>query len=573
MPVEADTAEHEADRSHEVASVHSRVRKVLGKLAPAMLGSALFLLNNLGVLHAWIACPPGYSPLGIQRNADIAQYLTWLGGLRTAWILPNYHAPWYTPAGLIVPGLFPAAVLERWFSTPQVVALQLFSLAGYIAVAYALAFAYRTFFSTAKQAFRAFVISLACVPLASLPGVFKLFHRTFLLLGNTAGIDEFLTVSDGFFHGLITWPFITYGTCGQLLAMSLLARYCRSREIRWFRWLVVVCFFSALIHPFEIFLTVPVAAIMLLQDAGPIAHRLARIGVILAAAGAGMSPYVIQSSRIPWIHEATAANRPFLGIEPAYLFAILGVPAILIVVFLLFGLPKNQSREVLVLKAWFIFSLLLFYVPGIPMALHLLDGVFFAIGMLLAVQIQELMEKQPVLAKPTMRTAIAIVVIWMLFPHLLFRVRSWKDGVATQGSQIRFTSAIAPNDEVAGVEWLRKNAGPKDLVLADEETAPWLATVPMHSFASHWLFSSFATRPKDPEFRRSFFEGKLHPQQAQEWLETLGVRFVVVPDSSGGKTYLENAMLRIHFGSTAIYELPGAHMKQYQDSRVAELGR
>ncbi len=550
------------------------VRKPLGKLVPAILGSTLFLLNNLGVIHALVASPAGYSPLGVQRSNDVAQYLTWLGGLKTGWILPNYHAPWLTPPGLIVPGLFPVAVLERLFSVKQVVALQLFSLGGYVAAAYALAFAYRTFFKTPKQAFRAFLISLTCVPLASLPGVFKLFqnvHWALPVLGNSAGANEFIIVSEGLFHGLITWPFLTYGTCGQVLAMSLLARYGCSRELRWFRWLAVVCFLAALIHPFEIFVTVPVAVIVLLQEAEPIAHRLARISIILAAAGAGLFPYLIQSFCVPWLDEVTTANRPNLYIPPAYLLAALGVPTILVVLLLLFGLPKSQNRDVLVLKTWFVSTLLVFYVPGLPFALHLLDGVFIAIGMLLAIQVQELLESQPILAQPVLRFLILIVVIWMVFPHVLFRAQCWRDGTAI--SKIKFASAIAPNDEFAALEWLRKNAGPSDLVLASEQTAPWVATAPVHSFASHWLFSSSQTRPGDAELRALFFEGRLPSERAHELLETLGVRFVVVPDGSGARSYLENATVRAHFNSTAIYELPGAHMKNYGDSRIVQLGK
>jgi hypothetical protein len=566
-----DQAEVEAIVGTSELVHRNGVRRVLGKLAPGILGGALFLLNNLGVIHALFASPPGYSPLGVQRNVDIAQYLTWLGGLKTEWILPNYHAPWITPPGLIVPGLFPVAALERLFSIKQVVALQLFSLGGYVAVAYALAFAYSTFFKTRKQAFTAFLISLACVPLASLPGVFKLLHGVLPVLGWSAGAQEFMTVSEGFLHSLITWPFLAYGTCGQVLAMSLLARYCRSHEQRWLRWLAVVCFFAALIHPFEIFVIVSVTAIMLLREAEPITHRLARIGAILVAAGAGLSPYVIQSLRVPWVHEATNANRPDLYIAPAYLLATLGIPAILVVLLLLFGLPKNRDRDVLVLKTWLVSILLIFYVPGVPLALHMLDGVFFAIGILLTIQIQELAESQPILARPALRFLIAIAVIWMVLPHVLFRVRCWKDGTAI--SKIKFASAIAPNDEFAALEWLRKNASPSDLVLASEEAAPWLATAPVHSFASHWLFSSAAARPRDAELRASFFEGKLPSERAHELLETLGVRFVVVPDGSGARSYLENATMRAHFNSTAIYELPGAQMKKYEDSRIVQLGK
>jgi hypothetical protein len=553
---------------------HGKTGKLLRKFAPAVLGSALFLLNNLGVMHAFIGRPAGYAPFGVQRHSDIAQYLTWLAGLKIAWVLPNYHAPWITPPGLIVAGLFPAAVLERWFSIPPVAAFQIFNFGAYLATAYALAFAYRTFFQTRKQAFRAFVISLACVPLASLPGVFRLFHNiegVGTLLGWSAGAYEFMLASDGFLRGLVAFPLMTWGTCFEILAVTLLARYCRSHETRWFGWLVAVCFLAALVHPFEVFVIVFVAAIVLLQEPGPTARRLGRIAIILVAAGAGMLPYVIQNLRVPWVREMADANRTSAYMPPAYMFLSLGLPAMAVVLFLLCGLPKSQERGALILKTWFVSVWLLFYAPGLPFPLHFFDGMLFAIGMLLAMQIEELEKRRPLLTQPAFRFALTLAVIWMLLPNLTFRVRSWKDGVAL--SNIRFASAMAPNDEMAALAWLRKNATPDDLILANGETGSWLAAAPVHSFQSHWMFSSAAERPQDAELKSAFFAGTMPVENAHEFLETLGVRFVVVPDDSRARAYLQRALMRVNFSSSAIYEIPGAHMKPYEDSAIVQMGK
>jgi hypothetical protein len=325
-------------------------------------------------------------------------------------------------------------------------------------------------------------------------------------------------------------------------------------------------------HPFEIVVIVFVATIVLLQEAEPIRRRLARIGLIITAAGAGLAPYVIQSLRVPWVHEVTEANRSGVYITPAYLVASLGLPAIVVGVLLLLGLPRKQNRDAMILKTWFVSSFLLFYVPGLPFPQHFFDGVFFAIGMLLAMQIEGLEESRPMFARPAFRLLLATALIWMLVPHLTFRARSWKDGVAL--SNIRFASAIAPDDEIAAVQWLRRNASPDDLILANGEAASWLAAAPVHSFASHWLFSSAAARPRDAELKAAFFEGKMPPEQAHAFLETLGVRFVVVPDDSCARPYVVGtAIMRIHLNATAIYEIPGARMKPYGDSGIAQLGR
>src|SRR5260370_18105968 len=224
-------------------------KSFLARILPGLLGSLLYLMNNLDVIHGLIAPPAGYVPLGGQRNADIAQYLTWLQGLGRGWLLPNYHAAWSTPPGFTVAALIPVSILERSLSLSPILALQLFSLAGYIFGAYAVAFAYKTFCETYRQAFWSLLLAFSCVPVSSLYGVSHLLGNR-SQYGEALGRIQFMIVSDGFLRGLTTWPFQTWGVGTQVLAMALLARYCDSRERRWLGWLALVCLVSALIHPF-----------------------------------------------------------------------------------------------------------------------------------------------------------------------------------------------------------------------------------------------------------------------------------------------------------------------------------
>jgi len=551
-----------------VDAANSQSAKLAQRILPALLGISLFLLNNLGVIHAIIAPPPGYAAFGVQRYTDIAQYLTWIRGLELAWTLPNYHAPWVTPPALIAPGLMPAAILARWFSLNPVVALQLSSFAGYLLTAYALAFAYKTFCKTPRRIIWSLLIAFCCVPIPSLPGLFRGFASHGLFAGS-GGLVEFLRMSDGFLHGLLTCPLITYGTCAQVLSMALLARYCNTRERRWLICFGAVCLISALVHPFEIFVTVTVAAVVLLQQPDSFSKNVVKLAGILAAAAAGLSPYAIQVLRFPWLHEIQKANQPG-HITSAALFVMLGLPSILVLVLLLLGLPKNSEPDAVILKAWFVCTLLVFFVPGVPFAVHMLDGLFFSIGLLLTLQGEELLERAPLLTTLPFRFLALSFSIWMLVPHVVFRAISWRDGVAVRSTI--FPSAIAPIDESATIHWLARNASPNDLVLATEDAAPWVAAAPIHSFASHWLFSLQAARPADDILRRAFFEGTLSLANAREFLGTLGVRYIVVPDGSPAKRYLDQAVPRVDFNTTTIYELPGAHMKPYGDAGIVHIG-
>jgi hypothetical protein len=550
---------------------HPSLKRPLTHLLPGLLGILLYLANNLDVIHGIIAPPPGYAPFGVQRSSDIAQYLTWLRGLGKGWLLPNYHAPWSTPVGFTVPGLVPVSILQRALSLNPVVALQLFSLAGYIFTAYALAFAYHTFCKTRRQALWSLLFAFGCVPMASLPGLSGLLHGHGML-SDSAGAVEFINSGDGFLHGLGAWAFSTYGTGTQVLAMALLARCCASNERRWLIWLAVVCLFSALIHPFEIFVTIPVAGVVLLRRPGSVIYNLASLLLVVIAAIGGLAPYLIQSYFVPWVHEIEILNRHLVSIMPFTLFWMVGPPAILVVVLLLFGLPKSNEPSAIILKTWFVATVLVFYVPGIPFAVHMLDGFFFVVGLLLTLQLIELLRRHFKLTGSPLRFLIVPIMVWMLYPHVAFRIRAWRKGNDIKGNDFPFASAIAPVDEFATLDWFRKNATPNDLVLAAEDAAPWLATAPMHVFASHYVFSLEALRPYDNALRNSFFDGTLTPLQALDLLDTLGIAFVVIPDGSPARKYLGNAELRVQFQSCSIFELPGARMKPFHDPRILALG-
>jgi len=556
-------------------------KRVLIVLIPGAFGTGLYTLNNLDVLHAMIAPPAGYVPLGIQRNSDIAIYLTWLYGFAKGWLLPNFNAPWTTPAEFTAPGLIPVALMQRALGVSPVVALQIFSWIGYLFVAYALAFLYKTFCQTRRQALWALLIAAACVPFDSLPLISQLLGNS-AQYGAATGRVHLLTLSDGFFRGLVTWPFLTYGTGFQVLSMGLLGRYIKTAEQRWMSWLTLTCLISTLLHPFEIFVTVTTVSIVLLRHSGFTHKNLRSFGLICLAAGVGVSPYAIQTLHSSWIHEVAGANS--INITPALLMGVVGAPAILVILLFLFGLPENRSDETVIVKTWFLSSVVLFFVPGMPFALHFLDGSFFAIGLLLVAQIQELLARRPQVVKPLLQFVAVPLLIWSLLPHAIVRAQAWESGIDTQNEQFAYDScttfhgtclrptALAPAAEVATVQWLREHASPNDLVLATEDASPWMAEAPVHSFASHWLFSLLWPYPNYRTVRTAFFSGGLSTNQGHELLEIIGARLVVVPDGSPARQYLDIAVQRARFGTWTIYEVPGAHMKPYHDARILALG-
>jgi hypothetical protein len=132
----------------------------------------------------------------------------------------------------------------------------------------------------------------------------------------------------------------------------------------------------------------------------------------------------------------------------------------------------------LVLKAWFLSTFFVFFMPGVPFAYHALDGLFFAVGFLLSLQIQELTAGLPSVPGLGLRVAFAVFLALSLIPHATYRWQAWNATIAPM-DQYGYPPAIAPAAEVATIQWLRQNAGPDDLVLATYDAGPWLATAPV----------------------------------------------------------------------------------------------
>jgi hypothetical protein len=98
-------------------------------------------------------------------------------------------------------------------------------------------------------------------------------------------------------------------------------------------------------------------------------------------------------------------------------------------------------------------------------------------------------------------------------------------------------------------------------VLAPNEQAPWLAMVPMHSFASHWLLS--LTYKEQQRLSDAFFRGELDMQSGPSVLSRFGIGFVVMPVDSPARQYLGAALERARVGQFVIFEVPGAHMRPF----------
>jgi len=536
-------------------------------LGPLAFGLGLYGLNNLGTVSGWWAPPPGYLPMFVTRQTDVAQYLTWIEAYRSQGpLLPDYHAPWQTEPALFSPAMWLLSKASGLLGIDGLTSYRLVHLLTYVIAAYALAFAIRTFTASRRERWLAFVLMLCVVPLRTLRII-----PAILLNGDwdpVAALEKYrpwrgLIVGgtvDGFFHAIPGSMLATFGTGMTILAFALLATYFNTGLRRHLALFMTAVFVGALLHPFEAFVIAGGASIALaLREPERWRDALWEVGAVAISCAVGLAPHVYLVARHRWLRDVAASTDWYPG-QFITVMAHLGLPAILALTFLVLQ-PRMRAKTDLLLQSWFVCTLVGSYIPGLPWSQHLFDGFHYCTGLLLARQLagSRLVGK---IASSAPRFTVAALGGWCilaLVPHAGARWQAFRDGNQAQPRFIPTT--VAPSDEISAIHWLRQHASPGALILAPELYAPWMATVPMHSFGSHWMFS--ITGKAQNSLANAFFDGRLDPQQATELLDGYGVRYVLVPNHSRATRYLRASDERATLGALTLYEFPAHSMSAY----------
>ncbi len=534
-----------------------------GVLAPWLLGIGLYIFNNLSIVGGWLHAPSDFEPMFVPRAGDLAQYLTWIEGFKLAPLISNYHAPWQTEARFFALLPWTIAQLATLLGGRVLLAYHLVHLAGFVLAAHVLLRVIKVFTYDRTQARTALLAVVLAVPLLSLAVLPVSILRAVGARGlpELPGIGDFIWwSSDGFFHGIAGSIFVTFGTACALGAISTLGLYLRTHQRRYLLYACLIAFVSALVHPFEVVVIVGAGAPTLL-----LAHRnnprraWLEAGMLTSSGAAGLLPIGVQVLTAPWLRDAAARND-WLPFNPLRMLTILGLPAILALVLLL-RQPRVSTPTDGLLRNWYLFTLVALYIPGIPWPQHLLDG-FHYVGALLLVRLAAnnawytTMRRQ----HPRVVTSIAAASLLLAFSaYFAYGATSYADGARPE--PVHAFTTVAPTAEMQVIKWLHNSADTEDLVLAPANHAPWLATIPMHSFASHFIFSlSYLSQV---ELSDAFFAGKLDQRAAEKLLTEYGVRYVVVPDGSPAATYLGRQPPAARFGSLSVYAFETSGMKPY----------
>jgi hypothetical protein len=521
-----------------------RVRLILAVL----LGTLLGLLNHIGVIAGMLAPPPGYQPAYYLRNLDVPQYLAWIELARTHWLLPNEHAPWLTEPALFQP-MFTIAARSGLATIVSYYGLQLLL---YWVAAYALILAAQTFMKTRRAMLYAALVVLGALPL------WLLGWAAAKALGVPAAVQVVLgyglveygyDTADGLVRGgLSNSMLLTFGTAMMLFAFTNLAKFITEGRRRYYYWLLACVFLDGLFHPFEIFVIITAAVWPLWK-----ADRKRECCWLFVVAGAGMLPYVIETLRFSWVRDLSQMSPWRMG-SPVWILLVYGIPAMLICWLMLIRF-RVETPEDEILQSWFLCAALLPMIPGMPSAIHTFDGYVYAIGFLLVRKAQaDKLFSRLFSDKPrAMRLALAGWGVVSVLALGSAYVQLWKDG---KSANPEFLSAVAPNEEVAMLAWMKANLPHDRLVLAPQAMAPWVAAIPMPSVGSHDLFSVTYQAQRDLASR--FYQGQA---LRSDLIDEFGVSYVVAP--ADAPIVLEGSRLLHQEASLRLYEVPGERMKPY----------
>ncbi len=522
--------------------------------ASIILAAGLFALHNAGVISGALAPPDGFEPAWVVRNLDVPQYLTWLNASRASALLPDYHAPWQTEPALLEPLFWIASRLPL----PPVAAYAAFHFLLYIAAAFVLLYACSVF-CPGRETWFAVAMMVCAVPWRLYGWMFASAFGSIKWQALLAGgmLDYGYDTADGLLRGgLSNSPTLTVGTMSVVLSMALVARYLEQPSRRLLVGLCATVFCSTFLHPFEIFLIVPAAAVPL------IVKREFRAWVAMALAGAaGFAPYLIQSARSAWVRDA--GEMIHSAFHPFWVLADFGPPCLAAVYLLALRFRMPEPRD-LVLRSWFIAVPVLLIIPGVPFALHLLNGFAYCTAFVLVRRLSIDKQIRPLLARHR-RVAygmLATVVALSVGSIASFEIQLWRDG---RRADPLLLNSIRPKSERELLEWLGQNTSRDALIVSPPDLAPWIASIPRVSFASHDFFSITYSRQR--ELAEKLLRGEI---AAQELVDQYGARIFVVPANSPVKIPADAK--RTAIGPWNVYEFRDAKMKPYPGLAVLEPG-
>lgn len=522
-----------------------RAISILSAAGVVFIAGTLFLLNNLGLVSARLHPAPGTVPMSGFRITDLAIYETWMRAFQHSLLIPNFSIPEHTEPGFFNLLMFTIARLSNLVHLdPTTTALVVQALL-YLVAASGVYAGLRIFLTDRRQRWLAVVLMVCSMPVPSL----LILPR--ILLGQSwplPGIGYFVWyTSDGFFHGIAGSVLVTFGTAVTLIAFGLLGAYLRDGNRRLLAGACVAVFAAGAVHANEAALIAAAACTtLLLRPPAQRSKALLDAFLLGGSAALGLLLLVIPALAHPWVRHIGqhSAGTP---LAPLDVLVSIGLPALVCLALLPFSGVGN-SQDIL-LKSWFVFSLVGVMLPLLPTPQHFLDGFHYATAILLT----RLLTQKPAFRfvdahRSLAMTALAAVCILSAGAYLRYCWQGYLDG-STLSPQ-RLFPAVRPREEADLLAWLRANADSNAIAVAPPENAAWVATLPMHTIGAHWLWSMDSEAPKQAV---EFYRGNMGCDEAAAFLSRNHVRYVIVNADSAVRSCMPREFTA-KFGSLVLYE-------------------
>jgi hypothetical protein len=268
-------------------------------------------------------------------------------------------------------------------------------------------------------------------------------------------------------------------------------------------------------------------------------------------------PYVYFSLTVPWMRQVTAQNIYRLP-DLLHLLGILGIPTAFVLVNLVIG-PRLRARSDVVLQCWFAATLMVMHIPRLPWALHGADGFGLITALLAVRQISQVPYLRSWVAlRPRLAIVAAVAVVApATFVHAGVRYAVFRDALKPESPY--GMSAVSRQAEHDLIRWFRRHGSVRDLVIVPNQETSWmLTTAPVHTIASHWLYSG--NYGQQSKLRDNFYSGDWTDETARDFLRQYGINYVVVPEGSPVHRVLSAYPKAAHFPPLTLYHLPENHM-------------
>lgn len=508
-------------------------------------------INNLNLIRAWLYPPQGWHPLYIARDSDVAQHLTWVNYMRDHWLAPDFHAPFVTSPGLFSPLMWSLGHVARLgFDASLVYVGAQFLL--YCVGSYALFWCLRIFTTSRTQAYSALLCMLCVIPADSFVRLAR------FVAGRTRESPVLAMERDGFWlQAPLT---LTLGTVAVFVSLALIGSYVCSKKKVFLVSAGAVAGLSGLLHPFEVFAIMAGATLSFICVEWPRLRRSLGEALVVCVPGIlAVLPYAWFSSNVDWLRLITKWNQP--GVDNLdHILLELGIPATVALAILVIG-PRMREPSDIVLQSWFAATLITLHVPRLPFRWHLVDGFGLVTALLLVRQFSTLPSLKHWLVRRRWYAVASggFVLVLALGTQTIHRYIAFRDGNLAGGKY------IASQEEIGTITWLRQHGKPEELALVPPESAPWVATVPIHSWASHWLFS--VDYPEQLRLSNAFYGGALGDEGVRRFLREYGVNYVAVPSGSQVSAAFDLRSRVAQIGSWSIYYFPENRMRQYAEPR------